>query len=118
MQRSWVMPCKMIHSLHMLFVTGGAMEIVCPFCEKAKDLQRGYLGLVNVPCECGAVGVINKADSLHLMKRELAGIFDVPEISDKEFDTHAPVEIDMEADAVSLVVPMMIQWARRKCTTV
>ncbi len=90
------------------------MEVVCPFCGKAKDLQRDYLGLVNVPCECGAVGVINRADALHMMNIELAGIFAVPDIAASEFDLHEPVKIDMGAEARSVEVLMMIKWARRK----
>lgn len=90
------------------------MEVVCPFCEKAKDLHREYLGLVNVPCECGAVGVINRADALHLMNIELAGIFRVPQVAALEFDLQEPVKIDMGAEERSLEVPMMIKWARRK----
>ncbi len=90
------------------------MEVVCPFCGKAKDLQREYLGLVNVPCECGAVGVINRADALHKMTMELAGIFEVAEVSVSDFDVHEPVRISMGAETPGIEVPMMIKWARRK----
>ena len=90
------------------------MEVVCPFCRNSRALQKEFLGLVNIPCDCGAVGVINRADSLHLMAVELANIYDVAELSDNDFDTVDPVQIDMGADTGQGMSPMMIQWVRKR----
>ncbi len=90
------------------------MLVVCPFCRKARELRKDHLGLVNVPCDCGAVGIINRADSLNLMRIELAGIFQVGEDSLDQYDMQEPVEIETDSSDRPVAVPIMIQWARKK----